>query len=83
MKIKALSSKELELIQDILDAHVAQVLSEPDTDYLSIAKTLKVISKIDSNRRAKWRKETFGPYEEIADEALKTQSAFASVDRPF
>jgi len=83
MKIKALSSKELEIIQDILDAHVAQVLSEPDTDYLALAKTLKVIHKIDNNRRAKWHKEKFGVYEEIADEALKMQPTFDPDDRPF
>jgi len=83
MKIKSLSSKELRIIQDILDAHVAQVLSEPDTDYIALAKTLKVIYKIDNNKRVKWRKEKFGVYEEIADEALKMQPPFNPDYRPF
>lgn len=65
---KKLTSKNLQVIQDILLSHVQTLLVEPDCDFAEVSKICKVIDKIDSNRRKAWHKEKFGVYEEIADD---------------
>lgn len=76
-----MGSKELNQLQDNLLNYIKDQLNHPTIDFKSVKANLKLLEKVDAERRETWHKEKFGVYEEIADQCLSKD--FTMDDIPF
>ena len=85
MKHKFKTSAEMQAVQEYLTARLQMLIDTYQFD--DAMELLLEIRTIDSKRRKLWHKEKFGPYNEIAKEAIKLHKEsvqeFAADDIPF
>lgn len=75
-----MESEQLQELQDNLKDFIKNELDKPMIDFKTVLDTVKLLKKVDNDRRVAWNDEKFGAYDKIADEAF---NLINSDDIPF